>query len=135
MDGAASDEDVVYHRVEAHAVRRDDGVCATESDRKSDDDTRDTWEGGGVRRERGIRDVGQWEEKLFTGLCQGEALEPSSGLSLAWLQPHSLDFVLHSRPCTTNTVNEHPTALPKAHSRWGREENPPHVSSLISSFR
>lgn len=47
MDGAASDEDVVYHRVEAHAVRRDDGVCATESDRKSDDDTRDTWEGGG----------------------------------------------------------------------------------------
>jgi hypothetical protein len=87
VDGAASYEDVVYHRVEAHAVRRDDGVCATESDRKSDDDTRDTWEGGGVRRERGIRDVGQWEEKLFTGLCQGEALDPSSGLSLAWLQP------------------------------------------------
>lgn len=89
MDGAASDEDVVYHRVEAHAVRRDDGVCATESDRKSDDDTRDTWEGGGG--EKRTRHKRRWTVggKTFHRIVSrgGVGLDPSSGLSLAWLQP------------------------------------------------
>lgn len=71
MDGAASDEDVVYHRVEAHAVRRDDGVCATESDRKSDDDTRDAWEGGGVRRERGIETLDSGRKNFSPDCVKG----------------------------------------------------------------